>query len=398
MVDLKRYRAFFSYAHHDAETDPPLIRQFTTALEMRVNAKLANARFDIWHDKEGLRTGDKWNEEIEREVRGSDVLIVLLTPRWVESDYCRKEYSIFEEIEARRNIGEYVVPILARAIERQEKHFTIEQKDVYERIKSRQYQKAISIDFLKLRSAERTELLDKIADDVEGIIDRLRTLPAPTAPIKNSPIRIGKIREFDAAAQNYEKVDFVADSEIVLDQPNQDGQRDILAQIGFVERLYVQGKRGRIEFGVRRAFLSVRIDGPGTLSRIDEFRGGPEGKSVYYTILHEAPDAITVCMDPPDGRSSLSALPLPPAENENLLSKVGIASANIGASQLKAELIVSLNVEGLYLVDHNQSMSPRTAAAIKAIMDVARAKTATAENQKIDHSGQFRRTISVRER
>src|SRR5947207_2944477 len=122
MPDQKSFKAFFSYARHDAVTDPELVESFTTALENRVNAKILNARLSIWRDEHGLRTGDRWNEKIEGEVRSSDVLIVLLSPRWIESPYCRKEYTIFEEVESRREVGDYVAPILVRSIESQEKY------------------------------------------------------------------------------------------------------------------------------------------------------------------------------------------------------------------------------------------------------------------------------------
>ena len=66
----------------------------------------------IWRDEEGLRIGDQWAHKLEEAVRSSDILIVLLTPRWIDSDFCRKEYLVFEEVEATRNVGEYIVPIL----------------------------------------------------------------------------------------------------------------------------------------------------------------------------------------------------------------------------------------------------------------------------------------------
>jgi hypothetical protein len=389
------FKAFFSYAHHDADTDPGLVPAFTTALENRVNAKLVNARFAIWRDKEGLRTGDRWDAKIESELRGSDVLIVLLGPRWIDSPYCRKEYEIFEEVESGRAVGDYVAPILARSITTQERHLNAEQRKVYDRIKTRQYQKAYVTNFLQLSEDERTALIDKIADDIEGMIERLRSPPTATS---KPALRTRTAREFDVRAQNYERVDFVTDGEVVLGTPGADGERDVLVHVGFFERLYVQGQRGRVEFGVRRAFVSIDNHGPGSLSRIDKLKGVVDQRNFYYVPLHEAPRAITVCMDPPAGKTSLAELPLPPAENENSLSKVATASANIRAKQLKADLIVWFNVEGLSLADDSPDISPRAASAIKAIMDVARAKAGKAKNQAVDQDGQFRRTLPVRER
>jgi hypothetical protein len=105
-----------------------------------------------------------------------------------------------------------------------------------------------------------------------------------------------------------------------------------------------------------------------------------------------------VCIDPLPGKSSLTELPLPPAEEENYLSKVATASADVESGQITAELVVSLNVEGLYLVDDARDLSPRAGTDIKAIMDVVKAKVAKSNHQSVDENGQFRRTLLVRER
>ena len=171
MQTRRTFTAIFSYAHHDADTDPQLVEAFTVALEKRVNAKLTNARFIIWRDQEGLRTGDKWAHKLEEVVRSSDILIVLLTPRWIDSDFCRKEYLVFEEVEAARNAGEYIVPILARSIEKVEKYFTKNQAEVWARLSQRQYAKANAVKFLTLGEPGRTALIDDIAEDIEGRIE-----------------------------------------------------------------------------------------------------------------------------------------------------------------------------------------------------------------------------------
>ncbi len=398
MAEPRTFNAFFSYAHYDVDTDSALIPAFTTQLESRVNSKLANARFEIWRDVECLRTGQFWNEKIEVQLRAADILIVLLTPRWIESDFCRKEYAIFEEVEITREVGEYVIPLLARSIDRQEKHFSREQKIIYERISARQYQNADAVEFIKLCEADQIKLIDKIADDVEGMIERLRVLPPPSANTSGRPmVRPRRIKEFDSKAQNYERVDFFTEGEVVLDRPRNNGSRDVLAYVEFIERLYVQGQRGRIEFGVRRAYLTIKDDGSGELSKVDELRNGPDCKTRYYTTLQNAPDAITVCIDPPEGKTSLAELPLPPANGENHLSKVAMAKGKIGSEGIKAELLISLDAEGLYLSD-GRAISPRTETSVRAIMKVASAKLSRNAGQIVDADGLLRRTLQVRER
>ena len=102
MAEQENFKGFFSYARHDGETDPGLITALTTELERRINARFVNARLTIWRDTERLKVGERWDKTIDDELRSADVLIVLLTPRWIGSEYCRKEFTLFEELEASR--------------------------------------------------------------------------------------------------------------------------------------------------------------------------------------------------------------------------------------------------------------------------------------------------------
>jgi hypothetical protein len=78
---------------------------------------------------------------------------------------------VFEEVEAARNVGEYIVPILARSIEKVEKYFTKDQAEVWARMSQRQYAKANAVKFLTLGEPGRTVLIDDIAEDIEGRIE-----------------------------------------------------------------------------------------------------------------------------------------------------------------------------------------------------------------------------------
>jgi hypothetical protein len=174
--DPVRFTAFFSYAHQDLEADPRLIEALTKGLETRVNVLLVTGTFQIWQDKERLRGGDIWDATIEKELRSSDILIVLLTPRWIGSSYCGREYTIFENVELARAAEGHspgiIIPILARDIQNNQHSLTSTQRDLYGRITARQHRQALAIDFVKATSSSKTALLDKIAEDIFGIIQR----------------------------------------------------------------------------------------------------------------------------------------------------------------------------------------------------------------------------------
>jgi TIR domain len=168
------FKGFFSYSHSDAEVDPQIIEAFSLELEKRVDAKLVNARFEIWRDKENLRAGDYWDQRIESAIKSVDIFIVLLTPKWITSDYCCKEFEIFEKVESAHNSGGYTIPIYARDIEGQARYLDKNQKDLYDRLKRIQYQQVTPTTFARLTVNERIDLIERAADPISDMLDRLR--------------------------------------------------------------------------------------------------------------------------------------------------------------------------------------------------------------------------------
>jgi class 3 adenylate cyclase len=200
--------------------------------------------------------------------------------------------------------------------------------------------------------------------------------------------------EFHAAAQNYDRVDFVSSAEVVIDRHQHDGVRGVYAQIDFIERLYVESARARIEFGVRRAYVLVGNDGPGGLARTDHLRAAATRRNVRFVSLHDEPEAVSLCIDPDPGRTSLADLALPPTPRENYLCQIATATAEVEAEKLQAELRVSLDVEGLYLSDDiTPLVSLSKKKQIEAIVMVAAKKP----DHRVEH-GEIRRPLKVQER
>jgi TIR domain len=394
-------RAFLSYAREDARADPLYFDSITNDLEERVNVKLTSKeRFTIWRDKDDLRTGDRWNDRIESALRESDVFIIILTPKWIISDYCLKEYSIFEQIEAARSEGDYtpdlVAPISGRPILEQD--LQDDQREIYARICRRQLFDAPITDYSKLNRAARIRQLDELADDLVGMILRRRSLASDKAarpsPFRSTGAPLGR-KEFNSSAQNYEKVDFVKEVELIFSRTSNRESSLVLGQADFVERLFVQSGTARIEFGVRRAFIMLRNSGKGLLSKIDALRNGLDA---YYVTRHEDPEAICICMNPPIGKRSLAELSLPPAADENRLSEIAVMSPDVKPEDMGAELIVSLDVEGLYLSGDHEPLSKRTKTKIEAIMLAATAKVIRARDGASIKNGELRRPLSIRDR
>jgi hypothetical protein len=398
VAEIEKFQGFFSYTHLDAEIDPDLIDALTTRLEKRVTRKIVNARFAIWRDVKNIRTGEQWDDRIGDAVRASQVFIALMTPKWFESGYCREEYQIFKQVEEGVGVGEYVVPLLAHTIEKQIQNFDQQQKETYDDLSRRQYKKTIATNFLALTKDQRERLIDEIADDIEGMIERLRNRSPPSDRVNRAPMTRQSNREpeFRANPHNYLKYDFVTTAEVLVEPHKGQGPRGVFVHLGFLERLYVKTNTdsARIEFSIRRAYLSIDDGGAGKLARNPGWAQFLTSGSVYYVNEKAAPQAITICINPQPGRSGISDLPLPPAEHENFLSMPAIAAPDTDIGSIRAELTVSLCPEGLFIVgEDSRKPSAASAKKIAAIVSVLAGKNNTAGNFGLIH-----RDVPVRER
>jgi hypothetical protein len=222
------------------------------------------------------------------------------------------------------------------------------------------------------------------------MIERLRgksTSPQPAGRTA-SPRRANRAYEFTANSLNADEVDFVSAAEILVERSNGGARRGVFVDLAFVERLHVETRGLRVEFSLRQAFLSIDDSGTGKLERNPEWARFAENSNIsniYYISYKLAPQAITVCINPQDGRTGISALPLPPAEHENHLSKPAIAAPEIDIGNIRAELRVSLNPDGLSIAGEDwrkpSIVFSKKIAAISAV-----------------YAGKDRRPIRVRER
>lgn len=92
MVDL-----FISYAHIDNQPLPPeevgWISTFHQSLEAFISMRLGES-VNIWRDDK-LRGNDIFDEEIVDQFKDTKILVSILSPRYVQSEWCSKEVAEF---------------------------------------------------------------------------------------------------------------------------------------------------------------------------------------------------------------------------------------------------------------------------------------------------------------
>ena len=146
-------------------------------------------------------------------------------------------------------------------------------------------------------------------------------------------------------------------------------------------------------------FDGVKV-GPGTLRQLEELKGSRQKQNISYRILQDAPEAIGLCIDPPEGKSSLAELALPPASDENYLCNVASASVEVLCEHLGAALLISLNAEGISIAENRLSKVPteRTLDFVRVIMQAVINKVGQTDQQSVSPSGKLQRIIHVRKR
>jgi hypothetical protein len=87
------YDLFFSYAHDDSA-------QWIHALQGSLREALVDwlgSGFAIWEDKNRIRFGQNWSQEIQDGVKGSAAFLAVVSPNYERSDWCARERKLFLE-------------------------------------------------------------------------------------------------------------------------------------------------------------------------------------------------------------------------------------------------------------------------------------------------------------
>src|SRR5262249_17453976 len=156
-------------------------------------------------------------------------------PRWLESEFCRKEFAAFQQVEVERGVGQYILPILWRDIDPEKHNLAQEEQFVLQQLSARQHKPAAAKDVVTAAKAKRVKMLKEIAEDIAGMIIRLQKLAAqpPTGLVVR---RLS--RSVDLSAHNFEDYQFARNAEVTMKPPG--SERQVFAQIDFHERMFAE--------------------------------------------------------------------------------------------------------------------------------------------------------------
>ncbi len=99
-------KIFFSYAHEDEL----LLKKLKTHLRPLQRQGL----IDVWHDRD-ISAGSEWEQEIDKQINTANIILLLVSPDFMNSDYC---YSVeMKRAMERHARGEArVIPVILRPV------------------------------------------------------------------------------------------------------------------------------------------------------------------------------------------------------------------------------------------------------------------------------------------
>jgi hypothetical protein len=104
--DRTAVKIFYCYAHEDER----LLNQLKSHLRPLQRQGL----IDVWHDRD-ISAGVEWEQEISKHLNEAEIILLLVSPDFMNSDYC-SSIEMKKALERHNRKEAYVIPIILRPI------------------------------------------------------------------------------------------------------------------------------------------------------------------------------------------------------------------------------------------------------------------------------------------
>jgi hypothetical protein len=115
LAELPNLVGFFSYSREDDEDYRGELSAIRAAIGRNLAALLGRSKqqnFRLWQDVEPIAPGKLWDTEITTAIEEAVFFIPIVTPRAVQSPYCKSEFESFLARERAIARNDLVFPIL----------------------------------------------------------------------------------------------------------------------------------------------------------------------------------------------------------------------------------------------------------------------------------------------
>lgn len=185
---------FISYAHIDDATfikgDDGWVTSFHTALQTRLGQVLGE-QVNIWRDNEQLQGNDMFADKIINQFEHTAIMVSVITPRYVKSEWCNREVDEFIRIantnhSIRIKDKLRIFKVLKTPVPLELQPAAIRDTLGYEFYTKNHVTKLETE--LSLESETRNQykaVLERLAWDIKGVLEQLRKLEAERIRLEN---------------------------------------------------------------------------------------------------------------------------------------------------------------------------------------------------------------------
>ena len=106
-------------------------------LERELKTKTGDEELVVFQDRSHLEGGDPWSEKLESELQIAHAFLLLLSPLWLASRWCRKELQLYVSHSRAKETERPIIPLLWDETESTDAR-TKEEAEILATIKTRQ--------------------------------------------------------------------------------------------------------------------------------------------------------------------------------------------------------------------------------------------------------------------
>src|SRR5215510_7820160 len=174
LAELPELVGFFSYSREDDEAFKGTLSGLRDGIYRELSAQLGRSKktFRLWQDQEAIASGKLWETEIKTAINQFIFFIPSVTPRSINSKYCKFEFESFLAREKAIDRSDLIFPILYISVAALENEAKWRDDPVLSTIGRRQY-----VDWRPLRhlDVQTTAVREQIERLCRNIVDPARS-------------------------------------------------------------------------------------------------------------------------------------------------------------------------------------------------------------------------------
>jgi TIR domain len=142
------------------------VGEFRNHLETELRKKTGNTSLTVFQDKRDIHGGEKWEEILRDRLGSAQLLLILLSPTWLTSEWCRREYRVFVSADAGTSASRPVVPLVWDKVSEHDAR-TPEQQNILNELRAHQMLTWDELQYADWTSPEPNRAAGRLAEELK---------------------------------------------------------------------------------------------------------------------------------------------------------------------------------------------------------------------------------------